>query len=91
MGSVTHSLLASSARNNPPSSTASCVATGPEIVVVGISNQANANGDIVEEALHVPLKVKRAPELDDEELDEDPKGKTPVPGFDDIEADETVV
>ena len=92
MASVIHCRLAWSPKKRRPRNTASEVAAASEIVVVGTSNHVSDTGDGVDDALHVPLKLKGNDEvLEDEELVVVGKGKVPLPGRDAEDTDDDPV
>lgn len=73
-----------SARKRAPSKTASDVAAGSEIVVVGMANHVMDTGDGVIESLHAPTRIgiACAPVDEDGGLSVVGNGKIPVPGID---------
>jgi len=93
LSSVSHLLLAWSAKNRPPRNTASDVAASSDIVVVGILNHVKSTGVGFVVSVHEPLHVYRLVE-DAEDKDEEPvevgKGRVPFPGIavDDCEDDD---
>lgn len=82
LGSVSHFLLALSAKNRPPSNTASEVSDESAILVVGTLNHVKSTGVAVVVSLQEPLHVSAAAELTE---DEEPvvvgKGRVPLPGI----------